>query len=62
MNDDRSPLLTLIACIVCKRTMQVEKSYSGEDGKAVVQYRCEPCGRIERVHLVRRGWPSPHQV
>jgi hypothetical protein len=57
MNDDRSPLLTLISCIVCKKTMRLERSYPGEEGKDVIQYRCEQCDRIERVYLVRGSWP-----
>jgi RNase P subunit RPR2 len=60
MNDDDSPLLTLISCIVCRRTMRLEKSSPGEreDGKDIIQYRCEQCGRIERVSLVRGSWPA----
>jgi hypothetical protein len=58
MNDDRSPLLTLISCIVCRLTMRLEKSHPGEDGKDIIQYRCEQCGRIERVTLIRGSWPS----
>jgi hypothetical protein len=57
MNDDRSPLLTLISCITCKKTMRLEKLSPADDGKDVIQYRCERCGRIERVHLVRGTWP-----
>jgi hypothetical protein len=38
--------------------MRLEKSYPGEEGKDVVQYRCEQCSSIERVHLVRRSWPA----
>jgi RNase P subunit RPR2 len=59
MNDDRSPLLTLISCITCKMAMRLEKLSPTEDGKDVIQYRCEQCGDIERVSLVRRTWPSP---
>jgi hypothetical protein len=59
MNDDRSPLLTLISCIVCRRTMRLEKSQpAGDEGKDVVQYRCEECSRIEQVTLIRGRWPS----
>jgi len=58
VNDDRSPLLTLISCIDCNRTMRLEKSSPGDDGNDVIQYRCEQCSRIERVHLIRRDWPS----
>ncbi|WP_249159489.1 hypothetical protein [Bradyrhizobium tropiciagri] len=58
MNDDRSPLLTLISCISCHRTMRLETSYPGSEGKDIIQYRCMRCGRIERVLLVRRSWPA----
>lgn len=57
VNDDRSPLVTLISCIVCNRAMRLEKSDPGDDGKDLIQYRCEQCGRIERVHLIRGAWP-----
>ncbi|MCA6120361.1 hypothetical protein J6500_00360 [Bradyrhizobium sp. WSM 1704] len=58
MNDDRSPLLTLISCISCNRTMRLETSYPGTEGKDIIQYRCMQCGRIEQVQLVRRRWPA----
>ena len=58
MNDDRSPLPTLISCINCKMTMRLERMSPMEDGKDVIQYRCEKCGGIERVSLVRRTWPQ----
>jgi hypothetical protein len=57
MNDDHSPLLTLISCIACKKTMRLEKMAPADDGKDVIQYRCEQCRRIERVQLVRGTWP-----
>jgi hypothetical protein len=59
MNDDRSPLLTLISCIICKLTMRLEKMSPMEDGRDVIQYRCEKCGAIGRVSLVRGTWPQP---
>ncbi|MGY3607650.1 MULTISPECIES: hypothetical protein [unclassified Bradyrhizobium] len=55
MNDDRSPLLTLISCIICRKTMRLERSTPGKDGKDIIQYRCEDCGRVERVRLLRRS-------
>lgn len=58
MNDDRSPLLTLITCIVCKRTMRLEKISPADNGRDIIQYRCEQCGQIERVGLVRGSWPA----
>jgi hypothetical protein len=58
MNDDRSPLLTLISCIACRETMRIERITPNGDGKDIIQYRCEQCGRIERVWLFRGSWPS----
>lgn len=58
MNDDRSPLLTLISCVSCVTTMRLETSYPGGEGRDILQYRCEQCSRIERVQLVRRSWPA----
>ena len=58
MNDDRSPLLTLMSCISCNRTMRLETSYPDSEGGDIIQYRCEQCSRIERVQLVRRTWPA----
>ena len=58
MNDDRSPLLTLISCIDCQQTMRLETSHPGEDGKDIIQYRCQQCGRIELISLVRGSWPA----
>jgi hypothetical protein len=52
MNDDHSPLLTLIS-IACKKTMRLEKMAPADDGKDVIQYRCEQCSRIEQVQLMR---------
>jgi hypothetical protein len=54
-NDDKSPLIDLLNCIVCKETMKIEKSSPDVEGGEIVQYRCERCGRIERVRLFRRG-------
>jgi hypothetical protein len=54
-NDDRSPLVDLLTCIVCKVTMKIEKSDPDENGGDLVQYRCGLCGRIELVRLIRRS-------
>ena len=62
MNDDRSPLLTLISCIICKLTMRLEKMSPMEDGRDVIQYRCEKCGAIERVSLVQANLAAAGQV
>jgi hypothetical protein len=58
MNDDRNRLLDLMTCIDCKQTMKIEGS-DPDDGKELLRYRCEKCGRIEVVRLSRRGWPDP---
>ena len=54
-NDDRSPLIDLLTCIVCKVTMKIEKSDPDENGCDLVQYRCDLCGRIELVRLIRQS-------
>jgi hypothetical protein len=54
-NDDKSPLTGLLNCIVCKETMKIERSEPDTEGKDIIQYRCEQCGRIERVRLFRRS-------
>jgi hypothetical protein len=59
MNDDRSPLLTLISCIACRKPMRLEQISPTDGGKDVIQYRCEQCGRTEQVKLLRRSWPAP---
>jgi hypothetical protein len=55
MNDDKSPLTELMSCIVCSRTMKLEKSAPDGAGCDLIQYRCESCGRIEMLKLVRRS-------
>jgi hypothetical protein len=55
VNDDKSPLIDLLACIVCKETMKIEKSAPDAEGSDIIQYRCARCGRIERVRLFRRN-------
>jgi len=55
MNDDKSPLTDLMNCIACIRTMKLEKSTPDGAGGDLIQYRCEACGRIEMLRLVRRG-------
>jgi len=55
LNDDKSPLIDLLTCIVCKRTMKLEKSSPDAEGRDIIQYRCDPCSRIERVRLFRRS-------
>jgi hypothetical protein len=54
-NDDKSPLIDLITCIVCKVTMKIANSAPDAEGRDLVQYRCELCNRTERVLLFRRS-------
>jgi hypothetical protein len=55
LNDDKSPLIGLLNCIVCKETMRLESSAPDAEGKDIIQYRCNRCDRIERVLLFRRS-------
>jgi hypothetical protein len=55
LNDDKSPLIDLLVCIVCKETMKIEKSNPDTAGSDIIQYRCMRCGGIERVRLIRRS-------
>jgi RNase P subunit RPR2 len=57
VNDDQSPLTTLISCIECAKTMRIERIDPEGYGKDIIQYRCEHCGRIERVRLLHGTWP-----
>jgi hypothetical protein len=52
-NDDKSPLIDLLSCIVCSQAMKIEKSSPDADGMDIIQYRCGRCDRIERVRLIR---------
>jgi RNase P subunit RPR2 len=62
MNDDQSPLTTLISCVDCAKTMRIEKIDPDGKGRDMIQYRCDHCGRIERLRLIRRTWPSARQT
>ena len=55
LNDDKSPLIDLLVCIICRETMKIEKSTPEGEGKDIIQYRCGRCHRIERVRLFRRS-------
>jgi hypothetical protein len=55
MNDDKSPLLDLISCMICHQTMKLEKIDPDDEGNDLIQYRCKLCGRIERLRLFRRS-------
>ena len=54
-NDDKSPLIDLLTCIVCKVTMKIANSIPDAEGSDLVQYRCELCNRTELVRLFRRS-------
>ena len=54
-NDDKSPLIDLLNCVVCSQTMKIEKSSPDAEGMDIIQYRCGRCDRIERVRLFRRS-------
>jgi hypothetical protein len=58
LNDDKSPLIDLLSCFVCKETMKIERSAPDRKGHDIVQYRCPRCGRIESVRLFRRRWDA----
>jgi hypothetical protein len=58
LNDDKSPLIDLLSCIVCEQTMKLEKSPPDTEGMDIIQYRCDLCSRIERVRLFRRSRDS----
>jgi hypothetical protein len=53
LNDDKSPLIDLLSCVVCKETMKIEKSVPDSEGCDIIQYRCQRCARIELVGLFR---------
>jgi hypothetical protein len=55
LNDDKSPLIDLLSCIVCEKRMKIEKSIPDAEGLDIIQYRCQQCDRIERVRLFRRS-------
>jgi hypothetical protein len=40
LNDDKSPLIDLLSCFVCKETMKIEKSAPDAEGSDIIQYRC----------------------
>jgi hypothetical protein len=57
LNDDKSPMIDLLSCIVCEQTMKLEKSPPDTEGIGmdIIQYRCGRCDRIELVRLLRRS-------
>ena len=59
MNDDKSPLIDLLSCFVCRESMKIEKSAPDADGRDIIQYCCRHCDRIERVRLFRKLAEDP---
>jgi hypothetical protein len=55
MNDDKSPLVGLMSCMVCDQPMNIEKIDPDGEGDDLIQYRCRLCGRMERLRLFRRS-------
>src|SRR5215212_8229684 len=55
LNDDRSPLLDLMTCVFCQKTMVLEKIDPDGEGNDLIQYRCKLCNHVERVRLHRRS-------
>lgn len=55
LNDDKSPLIHLLSCFVCKETMKLEKSVADNEGYDIIQYRCSRCATTELVRLFRRS-------
>ena len=37
LNDDKSPLIDLLSCFVCKETMKIEKSAPDRKGHDIIQ-------------------------
>src|SRR5260370_7240283 len=57
LNDDKSPLIDLMNCIVCRETMKIEKSAPDAEGKNIIHYRCAPHDTIHRRPLLP---PTPN--
>ena len=55
LNDNRSPLLDMMTCVVCKTTMALERIDPDGEGNDLIQYRCTQCSWIEKVRLFRRS-------
>ena len=53
-NDDKSPLIDLLTCIICKVTMKIADTAPDAEGSDLIQYRCELCN-TELVRLLRRS-------
>src|SRR6476659_4781998 len=54
-NDDKSPLIDLLTCIICKVTMKIANSTPDADGSDLVQYHCQLCNGTELGRLFRRS-------
>ena len=55
VNDDRSPLLDLMACVFCEQAMGLEGADPDRKGHDLIQYRCKLCDYVECVRLYRRS-------
>src|SRR5258708_34988243 len=55
LNDDKSPLIDLMNCIICRESMKIEKSTPDGAGKDTIQYRCGGCAMIHRVRVCSRS-------
>jgi hypothetical protein len=53
VNDDQSPLLNLITCVVCNQTMRLERIDPDNRGNEIIHYRCKLCHGVERLRLFR---------
>ncbi|MET0676450.1 MAG: hypothetical protein ABW175_11685 [Bradyrhizobium sp.] len=53
-NDDKSPLIDLLTCPVCNLQMTISQSFPEASGSDLVRYRCDQCGGIETIRLIRR--------
>lgn len=53
-NDDKSPLIDLLTCAACNLQMAISQSFPEASGSDLVRYRCNQCGGIEIIRLIRR--------
>jgi hypothetical protein len=40
LNDDKSPLIGLLSCILCSKIMKIEINAPEAEGGDIIQYRC----------------------
>jgi len=53
-NDDKSPLIDLLTCAACNLQMAIAQSFPETSGSDLVRYRCDQCGGVEIIRLIRR--------